>query len=111
MKAFETVVRPFQTIGVAPPVRVVTTQRNTSNVALQLGLNGAGRIFNCTESSNMTFYHDRENAEKKRTTETKRVTNPQDENQYIDVELIKKLTVKGGSGLTYEKQILTLENT
>lgn len=111
MKGFESFVRPFQTIGVSPPVRVVTTEKSPSNVVLQLGLNGSGRIFNCTESSSLTFYHDRENTEFKRKTETKKVTNPDDENQFIDVELIKKLTVKGGSGLTFEKQILELKNT
>ena len=111
MKTFETIVRPFQTIGVSPPVRVVTTEKNTSDVVLQLGLTGSGRIFNCTESSSLSFYHDRENKEFERKTQTKKVTNPDDENQFIDVELIKKLTVKGGSGLTYEKQILSLENT
>ena len=60
MKTFETIVRPFQTIGVSPPVRVVVTEKNTSDVVLQLGLTGAGRIFNCTESSSLSFYHDRE---------------------------------------------------
>ncbi len=111
MKTFETIVRPFQTVGVSPPVRVVTTEKNTSDVMLQIGLNGSGRIFNGIERASTTFYHDRVNKEKKRETETKKITNPDDENQYIDVELIKKLTVKGGSGLTYEKQILNLTNT
>jgi len=111
MKPIETIVRPFETIGVSPPFRVVTTERNTSDVALQLGLSGAGRIFNCTESSNQTFYHDRENEEQKREIEKKRVTNPDDENQFIDVEIIKKLEVKGGRGLTFERQFTKLKNT
>lgn len=111
MKTFETFIRPFQTIGVSPPVRVVTTEKNTSDVVLALGLNGSGRIFNCTESSNQTFYHDREVEEQKRETEKKRVTNPNDENQYIDVELIKKLETKGGAGMNFQRDFTKLKNT
>lgn len=100
----EQVVRPFQTKQVTYPARVFdTTQPPAADVVVLIGQEGATKLFNESFSESTTSYKDVTSKEKSRTTETKHITNPSDPSQFVDVELIKKLSVEQGQGRTYQK--------
>lgn len=100
----EQVVRPFQTRVVTYPARVFdTTQSDAGDVIVMIGQQGATKLFNESFSESITTYKDVTSKEKNRTTEKKHITNPSDESQFVDVELIKKLTVEQGTGRQYQK--------
>ena len=58
----------------------------------------------------MTTYKDQEIKEQSRQTETKRIKNPDDESQFVDVENIKKLVTEQGEGAKYQKSTYTFTN-
>lgn len=100
----EQVVRPFQTKQVTYPARVVdNTTTVAANVVVLIGKDGATKTFNESFSENTTSYSDITSKEKSRSTEKKTITNPNDDSQFVDVELIKKLAVEQGEGRTYQK--------
>ena len=59
----------------------------------------------------MTTYKDQEIKEQSRQTETKRITNPDDDSQFVDVENIKKLVTEQGEGSKYQKSTYRFSNT
>lgn len=100
----EQVVRPFQTKQVTYPTRVFdTTQQAASDVVVLIGQDGATKLFNESFSESINTYQDVKSKEKSRSTEKKHITNPADDSQFVDVELIKKLSVEQGQGRTYQK--------
>jgi hypothetical protein len=112
MSQFETIVRPFQRTGVSYPERIFdTTAKPVVNVTLSLGLEGATKTFQESFSQHVTTYKDAQIKELSRTVEKKRITNPNDDSQYVDVENIKKLTTEKGKGRTYERAEYEFKNT
>lgn len=100
----EQVVRPFQTKQVTYPARVVdNTQTVASDVTILIGKDGATKTFNESFSESTTSYSDVTSKEKSRSTEKKHITNPNDDSQFVDVEIIKKLAVEQGEGRNYQK--------
>lgn len=101
----EYVVRPFQTKQVTYPARVVdsTVATPATDVLVLIGQEGSTKTFNESFSESVTTYGDVTSKEKSRVTEKKHITNPDDESQFVDVELIKKLTVEQGEGRKYQK--------
>jgi len=109
--SLERIIRPFQTHDVSPPQRVtVAEDADASDVVLAIGVVGSAKTFNGSESGSITTYQDVKIKEKERETETKHITNPDDDSQFVDVELIKKLTTERGSGQTYQKSEYKLNN-
>ena len=53
---------------------------------------------------------DQEVKEQSRETETKRIKNPDDESQFVEVENIKKLVTEQGEGAKYQKSTYTFTN-
>jgi hypothetical protein len=100
----EQVVRPFQTKQVTYPARVFdTAQSAAADVIVMIGQEGATKLFNESFSESVTTYADVTSKEKSRSTEKKHITNPDDDSQFVDVEIIKKLSVEQGEGRTYQK--------
>jgi hypothetical protein len=112
MSKFDYIVRPFQLPQVTYPTRVVdTTQAAAEDIVLTFGLEGSTKTFSCSFSESVEIYADQTTKEKSRTTQKKRIENPDDPDQHVDVELIKKLTTESGSGSKYQKTNYTFNNT
>ena len=108
MPSLERVVRPFQTKDVTPPKRILQKSEDTvDNVLIQCGKIGSTKTFNASYSSTITSYVPNQQRELTRDTTTKRVTNPDDASQYVDVELIDKLNASGVNG---QQTIFTYKN-
>lgn len=111
MSSLEQIVRPFQRTGISYPTRIYDpTAKETKDAVLMLGKEGSTKTFNESFSQRVTTYKDQEIKEKSRVTEVKRVENPDDASQYVDVEIIKKLTTEQGEGSRYQKSTYTFEN-
>ena len=99
MTSFERIVRPFQTRAVTPPQRLLSTaQQPVSNVVIECGAVGSTKLLNGSETHDRTYYMESTNKEISRETTSKRITNPDDTSQYVDVEFIDKLTTRGVNG-------------
>ena len=109
--ALERIVRPFQRSGVSYPTRIFDpTQKEVEDAVLMIGKEGSTKTFNESFSSRVTTYKDQEVKEQSRETETKRIKNPDDESQFVDVENIKKLVTEQGEGAKYQKSTYTFAN-
>jgi hypothetical protein len=99
MTSLERIVRPFQSKDVTPPQRILNpSEPPVDNVLIQCGQNGSTKTFNSSFSSTVTSYVEAKHRELSRDTHVKRITNPDDEAQYVDVELIDKLKTSGVNG-------------
>ena len=111
MSTLEQIVRPFQRTGVSYPTRIFNpTQKPAEDAVLMLGKEGSTKIFNESFSQKVTTYKDQEIKEKSRETEKKRITNPDDDSQFVDVENIKKLVTEAGEGSKYQKSTYSFTN-
>jgi hypothetical protein len=112
VSTLEQIVRPFQRTGVSYPTRIFDpTQKPVEDAVLALGREGSTKTFNESFSQRVTTYRDQEIKEKSRETETKRITNPDDDSQFVDVENIKKLVTEQGEGSKYQKSTYNFTNT
>ncbi len=99
MTSLERIVRPFQSKDVTPPRRILApSEPPVDNVLIQCGQAGSTKTFNSSYSSTITAYVEAKHRELNRETSVKRITNPDDETQYVDVELIDKLKTSGVNG-------------
>jgi hypothetical protein len=99
MTSLERIVRPFQSKDVTPPQRIFSpSETPVDNVRIVCGQTGSTKTFNSSYSSTITSYVENRHRELTRETSVKRITNPEDETQYVDVELIDKLKVSGVNG-------------
>jgi hypothetical protein len=95
----ERIVRPFQSRDVTPPQRILNpSEPQVDNVLIQCGQTGSTKTFNSSYSSTITSYVESKHRELSRETSVKRITNPDDDSQYVDVELIDKLKTSGVNG-------------
>ena len=109
MSSLERIVRPFQSKDVTPPRRILSPSESPADsVLIQCGQAGSTKTFNSSYSSTITSYVENKYRELRRDTSVKRITNPDDETQYVDVELIDKLKTSGVNGqettFTYKKK-------
>jgi hypothetical protein len=112
MADFETIVRPFQRREVALPTRIFdASETPPTPVHLTLGIAGEGKIFNESFSSHVTTFNETKSEELSRDTHKKRITNPDDSSQFVDVEVIDKLRTEEGEGRNYKKLELKLKNS
>ena len=111
MSTLEQIVRPFQRTSVSYPIRIFNpTQKPVEDTVLMLGKEGSTKTFNESFSEKVTTYKDQEIKEKSRETEKKRIKNPDDETQFVDVENIKKLVTEQGEGSKYQKSTYNFTN-
>src|SRR5262245_54288101 len=112
MTQLENIVRPFQRREVTYPVRVFDDQpsSDTEDVVLNLGQEGATKAFNESFNNTVNSYEDETSREQSRKTHEKRVENPDDPSQFVNVEVIDKLTVKAGTGKKYQKTNFEFDN-
>jgi hypothetical protein len=97
--SFERIVRPFQTKDVTPPQRISTPDDPTvANVTIKCGAVGETKTFNGSHSSQVTAYVKSQRRELARQTSIKRITNPEDASQYVDVEVVDRLKTAGVNG-------------
>lgn len=112
MTTLEQIVRPFQRSGVSYPVRIFDpTQKAADDVVLTLGKEGTTKTFTESLSQRITTYQDQQIKEQSRETEVKRITNPDDSAQYVDVENVKKLVTEQGEGAKYQKSTYSFSNS
>lgn len=99
MTSLERIVRPFQSKDVTPPQRIFNSSETpVDNVLVQCGQAGSTKTFNSSHSSTVTSYVENKHRELSRETSVKRITNPDDDTQYVDVELIDRLRTSGVNG-------------
>jgi hypothetical protein len=112
MNRLEQVIRPFQLPTVSYPARIFdeSNPKVVEDAVLEIGKVGSTKAFNEAFSENQSTYHDADIKEKSRETEKKHITNPNDDSQFVDVELIKKLTTEQGSGKDYKKSTYSFNN-
>jgi hypothetical protein len=100
MSELERIVRPFAGFpalpGLAPPQPAVEPQ--TENVRLEIGKDSGTKTYSGSFSANVSRYMDANVKEKKRETSEKRVENPDDPSQFVNVERVDKLTTNGVNG-------------
>lgn len=103
MASLEKLVRPFQLQGFSPAQAVPgAAVAPVDNAVLAIGQEGATKTFSGNYRRNVTFYMDAQNKEMtgsdKREVTKKRIENPDDNTQYVEVEVIDKLHTMGPNG-------------
>ena len=104
---FERIVRPFQTVQVAPlPQGATVLEPNVPlpPITLVFGQSGDIKSLNGSGSSESTAFTDDKMKETKRETVVKRVENPDDSSQYVNVENPKKIEMESGKADTFKRQ-------
>lgn len=104
---FERLVRPFERPRIAPavPATALPATEPPEPIVLTFGATGSVKTMTGTDSSSVTAYMDDKQRETKRETVEKRVENPDDSSQYVDVENTTKITTEGGSRDTFQRRI------
>jgi len=92
MTALELIIRPFLPRDVRPIPVPIAGAKATGPVSLTFGAKSGAVVFKYSQFLTQSFTAQIEYVEKSRDTVTKRIKNPQDPNQYVDVETIKKIT-------------------
>jgi hypothetical protein len=114
-RVFDNLVRPFQTPQVnypAIPSRIGSGVAAVSDdIDLTFGEEGQAKVFNCSFNATINSYVDARAKETDRTVHTKRIENPDDPSQHVDVELIDKLSTEQGKGKKYQKTNYEFNNT
>jgi hypothetical protein len=112
MRRFEQIVRPFQLPSVTYPTRIFDpTKAAVEDIVKTFGEEGRPKSYQCSFNENITTYKDEKVKEKSRETSKKRIENPDDSSQHVDVELINKLTTTKGTGSKYQKSEYEFNNT
>jgi hypothetical protein len=98
--SIESIVRPFVARDVTPPRRVVTEQASEPDtIRLEIGRKGGNvKTLSGSYSETRTFYVDGKQKEVDRKETPKRITNPNDPSQYVDVKQLDEMNVRFASG-------------
>ena len=104
------IIRPFQSVTVTPPRRTASAPSAPEEVVLLIGTEGEGKTFTGNYSSSQSFYMGQIVKETTRNTTQKRIENPDDSEQHVDVANINRLTTRSGSGQQYQQTIYTYKN-
>lgn len=109
--SFERIVRPFQTIPFTPVARVVPTEEDElEDIVLEIGKDrGSVKTMQGSWSSSITAFTIDEGEEITRDVVVRRVENPNDPSQYVDVEDTSKVKWSTGKKDTYKETELTLK--
>jgi hypothetical protein len=96
MTAFELVVRPFETRKVTPPIRIIGKEKIVEIPTQSYGSEG-GKVFPFSHFKSIDIETEQTFTEIKRETVKKRVENPDDSSQFVEVEQVKKLFLRSDS--------------
>jgi len=111
MTGFEKLIRPFQVRPISPTFSVPQPGAPVAeNVAVEAGRPGEGTIFHGNKTYSSSSYMDAKGSELSRKTHVNRIKNKDDPTQYIDVEVIDKLTTQGNTGQKYIKTNYEFKN-
>lgn len=95
MNSLELLVRPFQARTVTPPKRVTVGEKAVDPVNVSIGAEGgmalafsAFTVIEFKTEDSFTYQ------ETERRTSIKRITNPDDSSQYVDVERIEQVSLR-----------------
>ncbi len=94
MSGLELIIRPFLPRDVRPIPVPIANAKVTGPVSLTFGAKPGAIVFEYSQFLTQNFSTAIEYTEVSRETQTKRIKNPNDPNQYVDVESIKKITFK-----------------
>jgi hypothetical protein len=113
MSRFDHIVRPFQLPTVTYPTRIFdpTKPAVVDDIVKTFGEVGQAKEYQCSLDQNQTTYKDEKIKEKSRETSNKRVENPDDSTQFVDVEVINKLSTEKGTGAKWQKTDYEFKNT
>jgi hypothetical protein len=113
-RVFDNIVRPFQSPQVNYPAIPSRSGGGgaapSDDVDLTFGLEGKAKIYNCSFSTSVNTYVDTKTKEIDRTTHTKRIENKDDPSQFVDVEVVDKLSVESGKQKKYQKTEYEFKN-
>jgi len=99
MRSMEKIVRPFQSKDVTPPQQIIDSDAETvDNIVISCGATGDTKTFNGSYSLSHSYYVEQSYRELSRDTTIKRITNPDDPAQYVDVEVINSIEHSGVNG-------------
>jgi hypothetical protein len=89
--SLERTIRPFQLPSVAPPSLVLDDTKQSDPVEVSIGREG-GKIYDFSYSFSSTIHSGNDNyKETKRKTELKRVENPDDPEQFVEIRRATEL--------------------
>jgi hypothetical protein len=94
MSGLELIIRPFLPRDVRPIPVPIANAKVTGPVSLTFGAKPGATVFEYSQFLTINFSAQIEYQETARDVVTKRIKNPQDPDQYVDVEVIKKITFK-----------------
>lgn len=99
--SMEKIVRPFQLPSVTPPRRVIEAEKPVKNATLSIGKKGSGQTF----SYNLFFFtafdvkpgENNIHTEVSRRETIRRVENPDDSEQHVDVKVLEEVKLRKGT--------------
>lgn len=105
MTNFEIFVRPFQLRSVTPALLVADeTAQEAEDIVIEIGdPESKPKTLSTSYNETKTFYMDNKAKVVPLNTTTLRIKNPEDDQQYVDVERIDREGYKRGSGVNYQK--------
>lgn len=107
---FERIVRPFQKADFTPPPAAVAPEEPLENIVLMIGKEGASAKFLVGNiSTSITSFVKDDSKEISRETTERRVENPDDPSQYVNVLDTDKIGVESGKRDTYKQQDITFK--
>lgn len=107
----EQIVRPFQSKTVLSRNTISVTPPETSeNCIVTVGVEGgSAKTLNGSYRVTKTLYCDNKAKTKPKKVVTQRIKNPDDEEQYVDVDVIDRMNVSTGGGQDYQKTTHTTD--
>jgi hypothetical protein len=107
----ERIVRPFQLITVTPSRRIIAGEKIVPNVLVNIGKPGSGLCFtyNLFFFENVIVEESKDRTEVKRTEVTKRITNPDDAEQHVDVKRMTSVVTRNDTDPTDHQKITFVE--
>lgn len=91
MSNMEQIIRPFLPRDVRPTKVPVPNTRDSGPVTVTIGARGRATVFKYSKFETVNFSSEIEYVEVSRDTTTKRIENPNDPNQFVEVESIRKI--------------------
>jgi hypothetical protein len=95
MTSLELLIRPFQSKDVTPPKRIIGAEKTVDPVNVSIGsAGGTALVFRAFAVIEFKVEDDFTYKEIERKTHTKRIENPDDPSQFVDVERIDRISLR-----------------
>lgn len=111
--SFERIVRPFQTIPFSPTPRpaIIEPAEELEDIILEIGRSGSIKTLQGSFSSTVTAFVKETGQEISRDVVTRRVENPSDPSQFVEVEDTRRIEIESGKKDTYRVQDITFKES